>query len=120
METKPLLYGIIGLFIGGLVVSTAATMEKTSETTNDMLMSQMTNELKDKKGDAYDKAFLNSMIEHHEGALEMAKYSADNAKHAEIKDLSKEIITAQKEEISQMKQWRADWGYATADKDSSH
>ena len=50
----------------------------------------------------------------------MAKYSADNAKHAEIKDLSKEIITAQKEEISQMKQWRADWGYATADKDSSH
>jgi len=120
METKPLLYGIIGLFIGGLVVSTAATMEKNAEKSSDMTMSQMSSGLRDKKGDAYDAAFLNSMIEHHEGAVEMAKYAEQNAKHEEIKQLSRDIIAAQQTEISQMKQWRTDWGYATATTHSKH
>jgi uncharacterized protein (DUF305 family) len=119
METKPLLYGIIGLFIGGLVVSTAATMEKPAKE-NTMTMSQMAGDLKDKEGDAYDKAFLDNMIEHHEDAVEMAKYSALNAKHEEVKQLSLDILSAQEKEISQMKQWRTDWGYATANDSSRH
>ena len=120
METKPLLYGIIGLFIGGLVVSTAAMMEKSSDKASDMSMSQMSNDLKDKTGDAYDQAFINSMIEHHEGAVDMARYSANNAKHDEIKQLSLDIISAQEKEIAEMKQWRSNWGYATADQNSGH
>lgn len=71
--------------------------------------------LKDKQDDEFDKAFIAGMIEHHEGAIEMAKLSAGNAKHAEIKQLSQEIILAQKSEIDEMKQWEADWGYSSND-----
>ena len=97
--------------LGGLIVSVAATLEKPAET-NEMSMSQMTQSLADKKGDAYDEAFINNMIAHHQSAVDMAMLSAENAKHEEIKQLSREIRTAQEKEINQMKQWRSAWGYA--------
>ena len=121
METKSLLYGLIGFFIGGLVVAIAATTLTTPQTesadTNNssmssMSMDDMTADLKNKTGDEYDKAFIASMIAHHEGAVEMAKLSAKNAKHDEIKTLSENIISAQEKEINEMKQWQVDWGYS--------
>lgn len=74
-------------------------------------MVEMINKLKDLKGEAYDKEFLKQMILHHEQAVEMSQYAEVNAKHQEIKDLAKGIITAQTKEISEMKQWQIDWGY---------
>ena len=74
-------------------------------------MVEMQNKLKDLKGEAYDKEFLKQMILHHEQAVDMAKYAADNAKRQEIKDLASNIIKAQNEEIRQMKQWQESWGY---------
>lgn len=118
METKPLLYGLIGFFIGGFIVSVAATtFDKPSndESLNSMSMQDMTADLEDKTGDEYDKAFIASMIAHHEGAVEMAELSAANAKHDEIKELSKAIIVAQEKEIADMKQWQKDWGYSTTE-----
>lgn len=113
MQTKPLLYGLIGFFIGGLIVSIAATsIDQPVETASDMSMNQMTGSLKNKQGDEFDQAFISSMIEHHEGAVEMAKLADKNAKHQEIKQLSLDIIDAQEKEISQMKEWQKDWGYA--------
>lgn len=119
METKSLLFGIIGLMLGGLIVSVAASMEKPTKT-EEMSMSQMTSMLADKKGDAYDEAFINSMIDHHQGAIDMASLSAENAKHEEIKQLSRDIIAAQEKEIAQMKQWRSTWGYATDQMNTMH
>ncbi|MEO5691391.1 MAG: DUF305 domain-containing protein [Candidatus Saccharimonadales bacterium] len=128
METKPLLYGLIGFFIGGLLVAIAATTfnkpeQKDTATTNtsmsSMSMDDMTADLKGKVGDEYDKAFIVSMIAHHEGAVEMAKLSAKNAKHEEIKTLSTNIISAQEKEISEMKQWQMDWGYSSMQMDHS-
>ncbi|TXG77996.1 DUF305 domain-containing protein [Patescibacteria group bacterium] len=74
-------------------------------------MGQMTEELKGLTGDAFDKAFLSSMIEHHQSAINMAYSGQTNAKHDEIKQLTKAIVDAQSSEISQMKQWQKDWGY---------
>lgn len=74
-------------------------------------MVEMQNKLNDLKGEAYDKEFLKQMILHHEQAVDMAKYAADNAKRQEIKDLASSIIKAQNEEIRQMKQWQESWGY---------
>lgn len=108
METKALLYGIIGFILGGLLVAVAATTFDKPATD----MSQMTASLKDKTGDAYDAAFLTDMIEHHQAAVEMAQLSAKNAKHDEIKQLSRDIVSAQQKEINQMKQWQKDWGYS--------
>lgn len=118
METKALVFGIVGFLCGGLVVSIAATQNpqdlKDASNTG-MTMTQMTESLKDKRGDAYDAAFIASMIDHHEGAIEMAKLSAERAKHDEIRQLSQDIVTAQKTEIDRMKQWQADWGYEGVD-----
>ena len=113
MQTKSLLYGLIGFFLGGLLVAIAATTfnkpeQKETANTNSsmssMSMGDMTADLKDKTGDDFDKAFIASMIAHHEGAVEMAKLSEKNAKHQEIKNLSSNIISAQEKEISEMKQ----------------
>ena len=121
METKPLLYGLIGFFIGGLLVSIAATTfnkpeqdtsAKTNSSMSSISMDSMTADLKGKMGEDFDKAFIANMIIHHQGAVEMAKLSADNANRDEIKKLSEDIISAQEKELSQMKQWQIDWGYS--------
>ena len=112
MNTKPLLYGLIGFFIGGLLVSIAATtFNKPSSNKTDNNMAQMTASLENKLGDDYDKEFIASMIEHHQSAVDMAKLSESRAKHSEIRELSKDIIAAQQKEITQMQKWQADWGY---------
>ena len=122
METKPLLYGLIGFFLGGLLVATAATTMNRSTnqssatpaaSMSSMSMEEMTNDLKGKTGDEFDKAFISSMLDHHEGAVEMAKLSAKSAKHDEIKQLSNDIIAAQEKEITQMQRWQSDWGYSS-------
>jgi uncharacterized protein (DUF305 family) len=120
MQTKSLLYGLIGFFIGGLLVSVAATtfdkpaQEKDANTSmSSISMLEMSSMLEGKTGDDYDRSFIEGMIAHHEGAVAMAKQSAASAKHAEIKKLSEGIISAQEKEIAEMKQWQAVWGYGT-------
>lgn len=78
----------------------------------DMSMNDMSAMLEGKTGDDFDKAFLEGMIPHHEGAIEMATAALRDAKHAEIRDMANAIITAQQREIDQMKQWMRSWGYA--------
>ena len=121
METKPLLYGLIGFFFGGLLVSIASTTfdkqeikEKTNNHTimSSMSMDEMASDLQGKTGDDYDKAFIEMMITHHQGAIDMAKLSDTSANHYEIKQLSNDIITAQQKEIAKMKQWQHDWNYS--------
>ena len=84
METKPLLYGLIGFFLGGLLVALAAG-SWFKPTNTEVPMSEMTSSLRDKKGDAYDSLFIAHMIEHHRAAVDMAKLSEQNAKHEEDK-----------------------------------
>lgn len=79
----------------------------------------MTNELNGKTGEAFDKAFLEQMIMHHQAAINMAATGKTNALHQEVKDLTVAIVTAQTKEIKQMKQWQSDWGYNSSSADNS-
>jgi uncharacterized protein (DUF305 family) len=79
----------------------------------------MMNELNGKTGGAFDKAFLEQMIMHHQSAINMAATGKTNAQHQEVKDLTVAIVTAQTKEIKQMKQWQNDWGYSSADTSNS-
>lgn len=74
-------------------------------------MAGMENELKGKTGDEFDKAFIEQMIMHHQSAIDMAAPGEKNAQHEELKDLTKAVVSAQTQEIKQMKQWQKDWGY---------
>lgn len=118
MDTKSLLYGLIGFFIGGLLVSIVATVQSDSD--NSMTMSQMTDSLKGKSGDEFDKAFLQEMISHHKGAVDMAKLAEKQAKHDEIKKLSLDIIKTQNNEINQMQSWQERWGYSVNHNSMNH
>lgn len=110
METRALLFGIIGFLLGGLVVSIAAT-QLDDGADDGMTMTEMSEDLTDKSGDDFDAAFITAMVEHHQGAIDMAELAANRAEHDEIKQLSEDIIRAQEAEIDQMHDWQQEWGY---------
>jgi uncharacterized protein (DUF305 family) len=61
------------------------------------------------KRDPFDKAFIDAMIPHHQSAIEMAEVALKETNNPKIKELATNIVEAQKQEISQMKQWREQW-----------
>ncbi len=56
------------------------------------------------KGASFDMLWLQSMISHHQGAIEMAKTEIADGKSADLITLAKNIVAAQQAEIDQMKQ----------------
>lgn len=76
-----------------------------------MTMDDMVAALEGKTGDAFDEAFIDAMIPHHQGAIDMAREALQNAKHDEIKQMARDIISAQQREIEQMREWQRAWGY---------
>ena len=51
-----------------------------------------------------DERFIDAMVPHHQGAVEMAEVALKNAEHEEIKQLAEDIVSAQEAEIEQLKQ----------------
>lgn len=78
---------------------------------NGMSMSGMVNTLQGKTGDEFDKAFIEQMIPHHQGAIDMAKLAQKYGFHQEIKEMADDIIFAQTSEINMLRQWQSSWGY---------
>lgn len=58
---------------------------------------------------AAEKRFIEMMIPHHEGAIDMAKLADEQATHQETKTLAANIITSQQKEINDMRRWYKDW-----------
>jgi uncharacterized protein (DUF305 family) len=50
-----------------------------------------------------DERFIDAMVPHHQGAIEMARVALENAEHEEITQLSKNIISTQQAEIEELK-----------------
>jgi uncharacterized protein (DUF305 family) len=50
-----------------------------------------------------DRAFIDAMVPHHQGAVEMAEVALENAEHQQIRDLSEDIVSAQEAEIEELK-----------------
>ena len=61
-------------------------------------------QLKAAPGVEASRLFLEQMIGHHEGAVDMAKQELSAGKHAGAIQLARDIITAQEAEIAEMKQ----------------
>jgi uncharacterized protein (DUF305 family) len=61
------------------------------------------------KREPFDEAFIDAMIPHHRSAIEMSQVASKKSKIPEIKELAGNIVSAQKREIEQMKQWRKEW-----------
>ena len=65
----------------------------------------------------FDRAFIDMMIPHHEGAIRMAREELADGESPAIRDLAEDIVSAQEREIEQMRKWRAAW---YGDDDSMH
>jgi len=57
----------------------------------------------------FELQFIDTMIVHHQGAIDAAQLVATRAAHQELKDLAKSIISDQQREIAQMRTWRSSW-----------
>lgn len=57
----------------------------------------------------FDKAFIDEMVPHHQGAIQMARVELAEGEDPEVLELAQSIIDAQSEEIEQMNQWREQW-----------
>jgi uncharacterized protein (DUF305 family) len=55
------------------------------------------------EGKDFDRLFLEGMIKHHEGAIDMAEMAIDS-KNQEVSSLANAIITAQRAEIERMRE----------------
>ncbi len=114
------LIALVAGFGGGYVVRGGQVQDGTHMMSNGSMMGNngmgmggamddMMAGLQGKTGDQFDQAFLSEMIMHHQGAVAMAQAALQNAKHQEIKDMAKAIISAQTSEISQMQMWGKSW-----------
>ena len=68
-----------------------------------MMTADQLRELGALEGEAFDRRWLEMMVEHHEGAVEMAEDVIAAGRHAPTRALAVAIIEAQQTEIAQMK-----------------
>jgi uncharacterized protein (DUF305 family) len=68
-----------------------------------MMTAQDMEQLKNASGKAFDTAFMELMIKHHEGAVEMARTEQAQGSFADAKTMAQAIISSQSAEIDQMK-----------------
>lgn len=75
-------------------------------------MKQCQGMMKEHLGNAdeqFDLRFIDMMIPHHQGAVQMAKDAQQKAQHPEIKKMAQNIIDSQQKEIKQLQAWRKQW-----------
>lgn len=94
---------------GQAVPSTASMADGGHDMTNmsGMMMDGMMSDadmkrLESSTGTAFDRLWLELMIQHHEGAVRMAKDELADGKNPDAKALAQAIITSQQAEISKM------------------
>ena len=68
-----------------------------------MLSEEEINELKSARGVEFDRLFLEGMIKHHEGAIDMAD-DVDDSKNPDVAKLAQSILITQRAEIELMKE----------------
>lgn len=57
----------------------------------------------------FDLRFINGMIPHHQGAIDMAQDALGKTERPEMLALAEAILSSQAEEVAQMEAWRQDW-----------
>ena len=67
-----------------------------------MLDAKEMEKLRNSTGEEFDRLFLEGMIKHHEGAIDMAEMISDST-NSEVANLGKSIIASQRAEIEAMR-----------------
>lgn len=67
-----------------------------------MMTAEEMEKLKQAKDADFDKLFLEGMVKHHQGAIDMSKTELQQGVNADAKKLAQQIIDAQQKEIDEM------------------
>ena len=108
-QRDPLLFGILGVLIGGAIVWFFATNAVNNNSTGMMQMMGMRFSNGTRMTTDIDRHFIEQMIPHHEDAIYMAEIASAKANHQEMKNLASNIKKSQSAEIEQMRRWYKDW-----------
>ncbi|MCD8494583.1 MAG: DUF305 domain-containing protein [Candidatus Pacebacteria bacterium] len=73
------------------------------------MMMDMSDRMRAVTGTERDRVFLEDMIVHHQGALDMAEVLLETTTNPQLIELASGIITAQEREINMMQAWLAEW-----------
>lgn len=65
--------------------------------------------LRGKTGEEFEKAFLEGMIVHHIGAIEMAEQLLEETDRPELVKMGNDIISVQTTEVEMMENWLNEW-----------
>ena len=82
---------------------------KSSNYSMDAIMVDMTAALRGKRGDAFDREFLNQMIPYAQGAVDIANQALNDGSRPELKEMAQRIIGTQQQDIQQMRAWQQQW-----------
>lgn len=92
-------------------MDTPHTKEPVTDTnTMDHTMHAMTQRMSGKTGSLLEQTFLEDMIVHHQGAVDMAlELQKGGTERPELQQMAKDIIDVQTKEIDMMQEWRDTW-----------
>lgn len=103
MNKKLTIYSLVALLTASTI-----TVSITDTTKAQQNQSQARRSAIDKSTEV-DKSFIEMMIPHHQGAVEMAQMAVNKGKSPEVKKLAESIIKDQNREIGQMRTWYKQW-----------
>jgi uncharacterized protein (DUF305 family) len=107
MKKENILFGLIGLFVGIIIMGFIAGYSVNNGYNG--MMRMMGIDSGRMMGGNIDRSFIEQMIPHHESAIEMAKLAQQKASRSEIKTLAGDIIASQSDEIIKMRYWYEQW-----------
>ena len=99
----------------GAVIAASVAMSACSGSEDTAASGSSTSVPADATFNAADVTFAQSMIPHHEQAVEMADLVADRSTDPDVQDLAARIQAAQEPEINTLNGWLDSWGADSAD-----
>jgi uncharacterized protein (DUF305 family) len=90
------------------VLSALDAREADQESTGILTDEDMTR-LNGLRGRAFEEAFADEMIDHHNGAIASALLISEAAPHSEVREWARDIVQSQQRDVDTMKQWQQAW-----------
>lgn len=88
---------------GQPVESDSEQSEDGHDSMSGMMSDEQLRQLEQSEGSEFDNRWVDMMIDHHEGAVEMADAELDEGTNDDAGDLAEDVVAAQRDEIAEMK-----------------